>query len=1059
MANIKNYIETIVRLKTSGAQKSSDQLFKKIKKDSKSTEKNLKGVDKGMKSVGNSAVVAGAKTKKGFGGLGKMFAGMKGAILSAVPALNSFKMALVSTGVGAIVVALGAFVGVMFKAAKTGAAFGKSLSTLKGISGATKDELKVLSTQAKDLGATTAFTASQVLELQTELAKLGFTADQIGDATPSILDLAASLDVGLGEAAEFAGSVVRAFGLETSETQRVVDIMASSAVNSAQNFDSLRESFKLAAPAASALNVSVEDTATYLGALANSGLKGSIAGTGLAKTFIMLHKEGLTLEEGLDKVTNSADPLGTAIDLVGVIAGKTLLTLAKSGDSIAYLEAKMKETEGTAAALAKIKLDNLSGDVTKLGSAWEGFLLGIEDGTGLMVTMARGVVQATTAFLGLFSSTKKVSESMDENRISLYKQEAQIKALDKVIADSTSTSDELVVAQGDRKAIIDDLIEQNPDLLAGLDAEKATTEDLVKAIDSVNESMSKKIVIQKQQEAIDEQAEETSDALVDFMNAESDALERTAKLRKDLADAGIEITATDPAGVIAEATKAIEAQGKAEAQTGEKQKTTTRERQVYYKVIQGLTGALEDSQDAEADYNEQLAIGNGLIEDRIKTEERLGLVETESQKAAREAREAKEKAEEEAAEKEKQRLQKLEEDRIAREEKAAKDLAKKIKKDGKDAIKLAATLLKEEEDLEAKTKEQKLELEKQRRIKSVEALLIDDAAKKALLSQINDQYDREEDLLAQKRKEEFQKFSDAQDELTKVEKLEKQREAKILELETLVATETEKRELLKQINDQYDAKILEEKMVKAMAEAEIQLEIDAAKLEAKREAGTLELEEELAFLEKRRQQELMNTELTAKEIESINARYNSNAQKIQKTADDATKASRDKSLNDAMDGAAAAFGIAQEVAVAKMIIAAPEAIAGSFKEAAKSYAPPVSLAMGALGAAGTIAPIIKGLADIKKTRFSGSKKGPPSGTISGAGGGGGVAGAMTPTALNDIASNNAARLGMDTDMTNGAAGAASNNILGGQSANVTFSEGSYKDFRRQVSFKEDKTSL
>jgi hypothetical protein len=48
---------------------------------------------------------------------------------------------------------------------------------------------------------------------------------------------------------------------------------------------------------------------------------------------------------------------------------------------------------------------------------------------------------------------------------------------------------------------------------------------------------------------------------------------------------------------------------------------------------------------------------------------------------------------------------------------------------------------------------------------------------------------------------------------------------------------------------------------------------------------------------------------------------------------------------------------------------------------------------------------------------------------------------------------------MDTDMTNGAAGAASNNILGGQSANVTFSEGSYQDFRRQVSFKEDKTSL
>ena len=1034
--------------------------LRRLKKTLSQQKRILKELIKGMKSVGNSAVVAGAKTKKGFGGLGKMFAGMKGAILSAVPALNAFKGALISTGVGAIVVALGAFVGVMFKAAKTGAAFGKSLSTLKGISGATKDELKVLSTQAKDLGATTAFTASQVLELQTELAKLGFTADQIGDATPSILDLAASLDVGLGEAAEFAGSVVRSFGLDTTETGRVVDIMASSAVNSAQNFDSLRESFKLAAPAAAALNVSVEDTATYLGALANSGLKGSIAGTGLAKTFIMLHKEGLTLQEGLDAVQDSADPLGKAIDLVGVIAGKTLLTLAKSGDSIEYLTAKMKETEGTAAALAKIKLDNLSGDVTKLGSAWEGFLLGIEDGTGLMVTMARGVVQATTAFLGLFSSTKKVSESMDESRISLYKQEAQIKALDKVIADSTSTSDELVIAQGDRKKIIDDLIEQNPDLLAGLDSEIATTEDLIKAIDSVNESMAKKIIIQKQQEVIDEQAEETSDALVDLLDAEAEALDKTATLRKRLADAGLEIEATDPSGVIAEATAALEAEGKAQAETGEKQNTTLQSRQRYYKLIQSLSGSLEDYTDAEADYNEELEKGNILIEDRIKTEERLGLVETEAQKLARKAREQKKADEEKAAKDEQIRLAELEEAKKLAAENAAKELAKRLKKDGKDAIKLAETLLKEEEDLEAKTKEQKLELEKQRRIKAVEELLIDDAAKKALLSQINDQYDREEDLLSQKRKEEFKKFADAQDELTKEEKLNRQREAKLLELEELVATETEKRELAKQINDQYDALILEENMVKAMKEAEQQIEIDTLALEAKREAGEDVLALELELLERRRQQELMNTELTAKEIESINKRYNANADKIQKVADDSKKASQKKSLDDAMDGAAAAFGIAQEVAVAKMIIAAPEAIAGSFKEAAKSYAPPVSLAMGALGAAGTIAPIIKGLADIKKTRFSGSKKGPPSGTISGAGGGGGgVAGAMTPTALNDIASNNAARLGMDTDMTNGASSAASNNIMGGQSANVTFSEGSYRDFRRQVNFKEDKTSL
>jgi hypothetical protein len=231
------------------------------------------------------------------------------------------------------------------------------------------------------------------------------------------------------------------------------------------------------------------------------------------------------------------------------------------------------------------------------------------------------------------------------------------------------------------------------------------------------------------------------------------------------------------------------------------------------------------------------------------------------------------------------------------------------------------------------------------------------------------------------------------------------------------------------------------------------------KLDAKSEAGENTLALELSLLERKRQQELLNTELTAKEIEAINLKYNQQKGKIQTIADESESASRKRSLNDAMNGAAASFGIAQEVAVAKMIIAAPEAISGSFKEAAKAYAPPVSLAMGALGAAGTVAPIIKGLADIKKTRFSGSKKGPPSGNISGIGGGRSGGGGISPDIIENIASQNAARLGLDNEIGNSASGAAANNVMGGAKANVTFSEGSYQEFRRQVEFKEDKSTL
>ena len=357
----------------------------RVNSDTKKAEKDLKGLSKTT-----------TKAKTGVGGLSKGFAGMKVAILNAVPALNTFKTALMSTGVGAIAVALGSLVCLFIKAGKAGADFGKNLSTLKAISNSTSEEMGLLSDQAKDLGSSTQFTASEVVKLQTELAKLGFTVSDIQNSTPAILDLAASLEVSLAESAEFAGSVVKSFGLDTEETARVVDVMALSTSSSALNFEALRESLKLVAPTSKATNVSLEETTSLLGILADRGLKGSIAGTGLSKTFIELNKKGITLEQGFEKVKNSANPLNTAIDLVGVVAGKTFLTLAEGADDLEGLEQKFIDAEGAAKRMAEVKLDNLAGDTTKLSSAWEGFLLRIEDGDGILNKIARGGVKFLT---------------------------------------------------------------------------------------------------------------------------------------------------------------------------------------------------------------------------------------------------------------------------------------------------------------------------------------------------------------------------------------------------------------------------------------------------------------------------------------------------------------------------------------------------------------------------------------------------------------------------------------------------------------------------------------
>ena len=352
------------------------------------TEKSIKGLGKDVKNVNKSTT-----------NLNDSFAVMPGSIGRVVQSFKALKVALLSTGIGAIVVAAGALAGLFAAATKKGADFAKQMSTLQAVSGASAEQMNALSESAKELGSSTQFTAIQVGELQTEFAKMGFSTQQILDSTKATLDLAASMEVDLASAAMLAGSTVNAFGLQAEDTQRVVDVLAKSTSSSALDFNSLTESLKMAAPIAKSTGVSIEETAAMLGVLANTGIKGSLAGTGLSKTFIELNKKGIDLKDALDTVNKSSNGLNTAIDLVGQVGAKSLLNLASKSEDIDKLTISLQESEGAAAAMAEVRLDNLAGDTTKLSSAFEGFLLSIEDGGGLFSKIARLFVQFATSFL------------------------------------------------------------------------------------------------------------------------------------------------------------------------------------------------------------------------------------------------------------------------------------------------------------------------------------------------------------------------------------------------------------------------------------------------------------------------------------------------------------------------------------------------------------------------------------------------------------------------------------------------------------------------------------
>ena len=313
----------------------------------------------------------------------------------------------------------GAFAG-MFAIQKVGQLFSEVVNIAKdfeqananlaSVLGTTSDKIIALTNDATRLGAATAFSATEVSNLQTEFAKLGFTESQILDATEATLDLAAATGSDLAEAAAIAGATLGGFGLEAKETQKVVDVMAKSFSSSALDIEKFRESMKIAAPAAKAVGVSVEETTALLGTLANAGISGSLAGTGLAKSFIQLNKAGLTLQQGLEKVANANNKLDEAVKLVGVNAAKSFLILAEGTETTKALKTGLENAGGAAKKMADTQLDTLEGKTKILNSAWEGLVLSLTAGDSAFNSIAKGIVEATTAILNFLTTSEDANQ-------------------------------------------------------------------------------------------------------------------------------------------------------------------------------------------------------------------------------------------------------------------------------------------------------------------------------------------------------------------------------------------------------------------------------------------------------------------------------------------------------------------------------------------------------------------------------------------------------------------------------------------------------------------------
>ncbi len=170
-------------------------------------------------------------------------------------------------------------------AAKTFMDFDDKMRMVKGVTGATGKEFDSLTEKAKKLGRETSFTASQVGEGMTALGRMGFNPKEIEAAIPSVMDLSKATGTELGEAATIASNNMRVFRMDASKMADVADILTVTANGSAQTLVDLGESLKMAGPVARMAGEDLKGTAANLGILANMGLRGSLAGTALSKSY------------------------------------------------------------------------------------------------------------------------------------------------------------------------------------------------------------------------------------------------------------------------------------------------------------------------------------------------------------------------------------------------------------------------------------------------------------------------------------------------------------------------------------------------------------------------------------------------------------------------------------------------------------------------------------------------------------------------------------------------------------------------------------------------------
>ena len=334
-------------------------------------------------------------------------------LLSASQKMTSMGKSM-TLGVTAPLMGMGAM------AVKTFASFDDSMRNVQAVSGATGEEFKQLTQLAKDLGAQTAWSASQSADAMGYLALAGWDTNQIMAATPGLLDLASAATMDLASAADIVSDVMSAFGMGAEQATQAADMFAMTSKKSNTDVNQLGEALKYAGAAANAAEMDLSQTNAVLGILANQGIKGSMAGTTVVSMLRDLKKNS---KDGAIAVGEASvalyDQAGNMRDLGSVMAdvekatqGMTTqqkdaalsavfgteamkganIMLAEGSEKYRELEEAIRNSEGTAAEMREMMEGGIGGAMRSLMSAIEALAISFGETLAPYVKFAAGAI-------------------------------------------------------------------------------------------------------------------------------------------------------------------------------------------------------------------------------------------------------------------------------------------------------------------------------------------------------------------------------------------------------------------------------------------------------------------------------------------------------------------------------------------------------------------------------------------------------------------------------------------------------------------------------------------